>query len=324
MLWLAGQIGWHEDDSARIARIDESVAVIVERYEAEIGGRDERIVELEQALVAVRGAGVDGGQDLGTVEDALATFERDGDPAKADAILAEVEQRATGAAAPHLAEAAQAARQRGALAYGTDALGALDHYRRAAALDPDHFWTWIFISRLEVAAGRLDAAEEAAQRALALARAQAAVRDEMVAQNTIGDVRVLQGDLDGALAAFEAGKTVAERLAAADSANNVWQHDLSVSWDRLGNVRVAQGDLGGALAAFEASKAIFERLAAADPAHSGWQRDLSVSWEKLGDVRVAQGDLGGALAAFEASKAIRERSGGGGPGAIAGGSAISR
>ena len=97
-----------------------------------------------------------------------------------------------------------------------------------------------------------------------------------------------------------------------------------MSWNKLGDVRVAQGDLGGALAAFEAGLAIAERLAAADPANAEWQRDLSVSWDRLGDVRVAQGDLGGALAAFEAGKAIRERSGGGGPGAIAGGSAISR
>ena len=71
-----------------------------------------------------------------------------------------------------------------------------------------------------------------------------------------------QGDLAGALAAYEAGLAIAERLAAADPGNAGWQRDLSVSRNKLGDVRRAQGDLAGALAAYEASR----------PSASGWPR----------------------------------------------------
>ena len=64
-------------------------------------------------------------------------------------------------------------------------------------------------------------------------------------------MRVAQGDLTGALAAYEEGLTIARDLAARDPGNAGWARDLSVSLERVGNVRVAQGDLAGALAAYE-------------------------------------------------------------------------
>ena len=57
-------------------------------------------------------------------------------------------------------------------------------------------------------------------------------------------MRVAQGDLPGALSAYEAALAIAERLAAADPGNANWQRDLAVSHNKLGDVRVAQGDLG--------------------------------------------------------------------------------
>ena len=77
-----------------------------------------------------------------------------------------------------------------------------------------------------------------------------------------GDTRVLLGDLNGALTAYRAGMTIAERLAASDRDNAGWQRDLSVSHDRIGDVLQRQGDLNGALAAYRAGMTIRERLAA--------------------------------------------------------------
>ena len=97
----------------------------------------------------------------------------------------------------------------------------------------------------------------------------------------LGDVRQAQGDLTGALQAYEADLAITERLAALDPGNAEWQRDLSVSWEKLGNVRQAQGDLTGALQAYEAAQAFAERLAALDPGNAGWQRDLIVSHCKI-------------------------------------------
>ena len=128
-----------------------------------------------------------------------------------------------------------------------------------------------------------------------------------VSHDRIGDVLVAQGNLPGALAAYQASLATRARLAAADTGNAGWQRDLSVSHDNIGDVLVAQGNLPGALVAFGQSHAIFARLAAADAGNAGWQRDLSVSHNKIGDVLVAQGNLPGALAAYQASLATRAR-----------------
>jgi tetratricopeptide (TPR) repeat protein len=85
---------------------------------------------------------------------------------------------------------------------------------------------------------------------------------------------VAQGDLAGALQAYEDARRVRERLAASDPGNAGWQRDLSVSWNKLGDVRVAQGDLAGALEAYQQDLAIAEGLAGSDPGNAGWQRDL--------------------------------------------------
>ena len=132
-------------------------------------------------------------------------------------------------------------------------------------------------------------------------------RNRGVALENVGNVRLAQGDLAGALAAYEARFAIAERLARQDPANAGWQRDLTVSHSKIGGVRQAQGDLAGALAAYEADLAITERLARQDPANAEWQRDLSVSHSQIGGVRQAQGDLAGALAAYEAYLAIAER-----------------
>jgi tetratricopeptide (TPR) repeat protein len=121
-----------------------------------------------------------------------------------------------------------------------------------------------------------------------------------------GDVLMAQGDVPGALVAYQAALVIREGLAKRDPANTEWQRDLSVSHDRIGDVLVAQGDGPGALAAYQAGLAIREGLAKRDPENTGWQRDLSVSKAKIGDVLVAQGDGPGALAAYQAGLAIAE------------------
>jgi hypothetical protein len=74
-------------------------------------------------------------------------------------------------------------------------------------------------------ARRADAAPEDFQRQ----------RDLSVSHDRIGDVRVAQGDLPQALAAFQAGLAIREKLATADPGNAQWQRDLIAS-----NVKLAE------------------------------------------------------------------------------------
>ena len=134
-------------------------------------------------------------------------------------------------------------------------------YRRAADLDPGDTWTWIFISRLERAAGRLVAAAAAAEEET-LARS-ANEHDRMVALNTIGEVRVGQGDLSAAHDVFLSGQAIVEKLAAADPSNAGWQRDLIVSHRRIADVAEKAGDAGGAQEHFTAALTITRSLAAA-------------------------------------------------------------
>ena len=98
-------------------------------------------------------------------------------------------------------------------------------------------------------------------------------REKSALLNRQGNVRLAQGDLTGALVAFQASMDVVKALAASDPSNAGWQRDLSVSHNKVGDVRLAQGDLAGALLAFQASMEFFKALAASDPSNAGWQRD---------------------------------------------------
>jgi hypothetical protein len=98
-----------------------------------------------------------------------------------------------------------------------------------------------------------------------------------VSHHKIGDVRRNQGDLAGALAAYEAALAIREELAASDPDNAGWRRDLSVSHNNIGDVRREQGDLAGALAAYEAALAIRKELAGGGPG----QRRLAARSDRL-------------------------------------------
>ena len=171
----------------------------------------------------------------------------------------------------------------------------------------------IVFDAYDFSSGSMLASERAARwLPQALAALETVPSDGAAAYNIIwtriflGDLRLVLGDTEAALGAYEKVRTQLEHLAAADPGNAEWQRDLSVSHNKIGNVLRAQGNLTGALQAFQASLEIAKGLAAADPGNTGWQRDLSVSQEKIGDVLRAQGNLTGALQAFQASIEIRK------------------
>jgi uncharacterized caspase-like protein len=108
-------------------------------------------------------------------------------------------------------------------------------------------------------------------------------RDLAIAYSKIGDSKVAQGDLPGALKAFRAGLAILEKVAAA-APNPKWLTDLAVAHDDIGDVLLTQGDLSGAIAAFKASLEVKQDLASAAPDDAKRQRDLTVVYDEIGDV----------------------------------------
>jgi tetratricopeptide (TPR) repeat protein len=85
-----------------------------------------------------------------------------------------------------------------------------------------------------------------------------------VSLNNLGDVKLQEGDLAGALAADQESLDIRRKLAAKDQGNAQAQRDVSVSLTKLGDVKLQEGDQAGALAAYQESVDIRRKLAAQD------------------------------------------------------------
>jgi tetratricopeptide (TPR) repeat protein len=186
-------------------------------------------------------------------------------------------------------EAAELAREQGALAFGHDVTGALAAFERAAEYQPDDTWTHFFVGDLHVSLGRLSSALDAYQKGAVTVESRLradqndfdALRDLSVSYDRIGDVLRAQGDLNAALDSFQRGLKIRETLAARDPANTEWQRDLSVSCNKIGDALRDQGDLNAALNSFQRGLKIRETLAARDSANSQWQTDVAMSCARL-------------------------------------------
>jgi tetratricopeptide (TPR) repeat protein len=132
-------------------------------------------------------------------------------------------------------------------------------------------------------------------------------RDLSLSHEWIGDVRIAQGELPGALTAYQAAHAILERLTLADPGNAYRQEDLAVSHLKIGDALRAHGNLPDALTAYQSGHATFGRLASTDPSNGSWQLELCGSYQRIGDMLTAQGNLTGALTAYQASLAVVER-----------------
>jgi len=100
----------------------------------------------------------------------------------------------------------------------------------------------------------------------------------------------LQGELDAALASYQAGRAIAASFVAADPGNSGWQRGLAVSHIKIGDMLALQAKPDEALASYRASHAIAERFA--ETGDAGWQNDLGISHERIVCVLESQGEPG--------------------------------
>jgi tetratricopeptide (TPR) repeat protein len=212
-------------------------------------------------------------------------------------------------------EAAELAREQGALAIGRDVRVALASYLRASEYEPDDAWTHLTVGDLQAQLGDSNAAMRSYRTGMSIIQRLAASdpsnsqwqRDLSVSHNRIGDTQRAQGDLAEALKSYQAAMAIAQKLAATDPSKSQWQHDRSVSHIKIGDTQGAHGDQAEALKSYQAAMAIAQKLAASDPSNGEWQRDLSVSHDKIGDTQRGQSDLAEALKSYQAAMAIWQK-----------------
>lgn len=122
----------------------------------------------------------------------------------------------------------------------------------------------------------------------------------------IGDIRIQQGDLAGAVAPMRQSLALARRLAELEPDDGERLFALGQSEYWVGFVHWQKGDLAAAREPFEAYLAVSRRLVAKDRANLDWLRELSYAHSNLGSLLEAEGDLEGALEQFLSTLAIDE------------------
>ena len=231
---------------------------------------------------------------------------RQGETGAAQIALAEILDRRLRERATASAEAAEAARNLGAIAYLNNTAKAIEAYQTATDSIPttpgrgfssaaciSEQATWLPPSRHFRGPAKRPSAP-------------AMTGTSWSPINSLGDVRVARGDLSGAAAAYEAGLEAAKQTCRAGPE----QHRMAarplgqLQQDRRRAERAGQS--GGGAEGLPGRARHPEKLAAQDPSNTEWQRDLSVSFNRIGDVLCAQGNLDAALEAYQDRLGITE------------------
>ncbi|HKH43388.1 MAG TPA: serine/threonine-protein kinase [Thermoanaerobaculia bacterium] len=161
--------------------------------------------------------------------------------------------------------------------------------------------------------GKLEILDDVGKRALGYFAAvpQGELSDEELARRSqalyqIGDVRIKQGDLTGALAPLQESLALARALAGREpSAERLFGLGQSEFW--VGYVDWEQGDLAAARPHFEAYRDLSERLIRMEPQRLDYHLELAFAHSNLGSLQRQAGALAPALASFEKSLAIKQR-----------------
>jgi tetratricopeptide (TPR) repeat protein len=238
---------------------------------------------------------------------------KSGKPSEAEPLLKAVAEDKVKSAENANMDAAAAYRNLASIAAVSDPGRAREYYSRAAQLDPANVEGVIWNGWYQLEAGNRDAAQAAFERVVGTARSSNS--DQVFwAQNGLGDTRMQQSDLPGALEKYRDGLAIAENFVHSNPDSSDWQRNLSTSFQRIGVIQLAQNDLQGAGKSFEDGLAIMEKLTKSDPGNSGFQRDLSTYFNGIGRVKFSQNDLPGALKSYQDGLEIADKLAKSGPG----------
>jgi eukaryotic-like serine/threonine-protein kinase len=201
----------------------------------------------------------------------------------------------------------------GALAINAHLAGQRAERRHAQAEDLIGFMLGDLYQRLfEI--NRLDVYTTVGDKAMAYFAALKAedLTDSTLAQRAaalriIGETRLDQGLLDGALEAFRESLWLAERLAGRAPGNADWQVALADSENWIGFVHWQRGELEAAASRFERGLQVLHALADATGEDVELLDKLGIGHTNLGRVQEAHGEFDAALATYGEVRDIYER-----------------
>ena len=290
-------------------------------HEASLKAKDQLLGEKEAEIQQLRRQGVQSvvaaaerPSPSSAAKDALLALQT-GDIDGAQSVLRSLEEQAARLASPHRREAAQLAREQGALWLGRDVEKAYDAFERANRHKPDDLPTLGLLIQISMTSRPLAITWAWANHALALSEKLGAgdpsnsgrQRDLSVSYSRIGNLQNAEGKRAEALKSYLDGLEIHKRLAAVDPANTEWQRDLSISYERIGDLQNAEGKRAEALKSYQDGLEIRKRLAALDKANTQWQRDLSISYDRIGELQNAEGKRAEALKSYQDGLEIVKR-----------------
>jgi len=200
------------------------------------------------------------------------------------------------------ADAAQAWRDLGILAYDREPAIALEAYRRAVSIDPDNFDAWFNLANLEF--------EQAGDTAAAIAAVGGASE---AAQTDLDRFRaiVLGAEFERALGNMASAKAGLQKaisgyrlLLAETPADDRLRHGLSDALWELSNIELNTGNRNAASPAAEEVLAISRARFNDDRSDLDRQLDLATALESVGAIALDRGDLRAAEQAFAESLAL--------------------
>ena len=147
-------------------------------------------------------------------------------------------------------------------------------------------------------------AEDIAALTLRLAYERGSLRDQMVSQNILGDMRLRRGRIEQTREAYTVALSIAQELVSKEPDNTEWQRDLSVSYIKVADI-LRRSDPAAALDNYQASLKIAQDLARREPDNTEWQRDLSVCYNNVADM-LCRSDPAAALDNYQASLKIAQ------------------
>lgn len=161
--------------------------------------------------------------------------------------------------------------------------------------------------------GKLEILDEVGKRAMAYFAAvpEGELSDDELSSRSqalyqIGDVRIKQGDLTGALAPLRESLALAQALADRNpTAERLFGLGQSRFW--VGYVHWEKGDLASARPHFEAYRDLSERLVRMERRRRDYRLELAYAHSNLGSLEQQAGNLEAALASLRASLAIKQR-----------------
>lgn len=236
-------------------RQQESTARIVEQLIRQAGGTPRNALAeraLTEAVAATEARAASGDSTMQRVTTLLEA----GNTLEALALLEADAERETEKQTSAAREAAARYRHIAAIAEFADPARARSALAKATSLDPENVEGQLRFGQDLFEAGYVPAARDAFERVLAKRNTGLAPLQEASALDGVGDVLSAQGNLPAALKAFRDSLAIRERLAKSDPGNAGWQADLAASHGKLGGLYAAQGDDASARKMFTAGRAI--------------------------------------------------------------------